>query len=488
MKSAHKTKQLEKPIKSPNLFPVVGIGASAGGLDAFKKLLKAIPEDSGMAYVLVQHLDPTHESMLPELLQKVTSLPVLEITDDIEVQPNHIYVIPSNKMMVATDGVLLLTPRPSKSKTDRNLPIDLFFTSLAEVHQSHAIGVVLSGTGTDGTKGLKSIKDHGGITFAQDEASASYDGMPHSAVQAQVVDFILPPEMIPQKLLEIATNLGHSDAELQNLPQNEEDAFKNILSLIRIRKGTDFTYYKQTTVRRRILRRMAIHQDKTPQPYLKYLRENKAEQDVLFHDLLIPVTSFFRDPATFEHLRETVFPLIAKNKLPDETIRVWVAGCSTGEEAYSVAISFKELLDDKLRVQIFATDLSELAIAKARNGIYTTREVESVSPQRLQQFFRKINGTYQLNKNIRDMCVFATHNFLKDPPFGKMDFISCRNVLIYLEPYLQRKALTTFHYSLIPNGFLLLGKTETTSGVPDLFAVSSRDTKSDKVFSLLKFQ
>ncbi len=250
-------------IKSTNPFPVVGIGASAGGLDAFKRLLKAIPEDSGMAYVLVQHLDPTHESLLPELLQKVTRIPVLEISDDMKVAPNHIYIIPSNKMLIANDGVLELSPRITK-KNERNLPIDIFFSSLAEVHQSHAIGVVLSGTGSDGTKGLKVIKDHGGITFAQDEQSATYEGMPNSAVQAGVVDFILLPEQIPQKVLEITAGIYKSDDDLKNLPQQDEEIFKQILSLLRLRKGTDFTYYKQTTIRRRILRRMALNKNETP--------------------------------------------------------------------------------------------------------------------------------------------------------------------------------------------------------------------------------
>ncbi|MBL0202303.1 MAG: PAS domain S-box protein [Chitinophagaceae bacterium] len=481
------TKQVayEPLVKSTNLFPVVGIGASAGGLDAFKKLLKAIPEDSGMAYVLVQHLDPSHESMLPELLQKVTNIPVLEIADDIKVEPNHIYVIPSNKMMMATDGVLLLAPRPAKSKTERNLPIDLFFASLAEVHQDHAIGVVLSGTASDGTLGLKAIKDHGGITFAQDEASAAYEGMPHSAAEAGVVDFILPPEKIPQKLLEVVhiiTGNGHSEEEL---PQQDADVFKQILSLLRIRKGTDFTYYKQTTIRRRILRRMAINKNEEPVTYLTFLRENKTEQDVLYQDLLIPVTAFFRDLKTFDNLCESVFPLIVKNKLPGEPIRIWVAGCSTGEEAYSIAICLKEYLDKTSAyttgsLQIFATDISEPAIAKARTGIYTKSNTTGLTAQQLQEFFIKINGSYQASKSIRDMCVFAVHNFLKDPPFGKMDFISCRNVLIYMEPYLQKKALTTFHYSLNPKGFLLLGKSETTSGVPELYASVS---KADKLYS-----
>ncbi len=481
-----KNKHPEKLIKSDNLFPVIGIGASAGGLDAFKKLLKAIPVDSGMAFVLVQHLDPNHESLLPEILQKVTPIPVLEIADDIKVEPNHVYVIPSNKIMVATDGVLLLAPRPEKSKTERYLPIDLFFTSLAIVHQTHAIGVILSGTGTDGTLGLKAIKDYGGITFVQDEASAAYPDMPKSAVHAGVVDFILSPDKIPEKLVEVTQIISTPTSVEENLPLGDEEAFKQINAVLRIRKGTDFTYYKQTTIRRRILRRMAINKNTAPTEYLNYLRENKPEQDVLYQDLLIPVTAFFRDSTIFDNLCANVFPLLLKNKQVGEPIRIWIAGCSTGEEAYSIAICIKEFLGSQSlhtseeRVQLFATDLSERAITKARNGIYTKMEVVGIAPERLNEFFTKTNGSYQVNRQIRDMCVFATHNFLKDPPFGKMDLVSCRNVLIYMEPYLQKKALTTFHYALNPKGFLLLGKSETTGGVPDLFAATE---KNDKLYS-----
>ncbi|MEO5890369.1 MAG: chemotaxis protein CheB [Ferruginibacter sp.] len=478
-------------VLSDNLFPVVGIGASAGGLDAFKKLLKAIPKDSGMAFVLVQHLDPRHESMLPEILQKVTSIPLSEISDDVKVEPDHIYIIPSNKMLVATDGILKLSPRPLKTKNELNLPIDIFFTSLAEVHQSHAIGVVLSGTASDGTMGLKAIKDHGGLTFAQDKESAQYESMPGNAAQAGVVDFILPPQEIPLKLMELMGRINRSDEELRNGPDHDEEIFKQILALLRIRKGTDFTYYKQTTIRRRILRRMALNKNDHPVMYLKFLREHKAEQDILYQDLLIPVTSFFRDRASFDNLSETVLPLLVNNKVAGEPIRVWVAGCSTGEEAFSVAICIREYLNSRenmqndgvknndFRVQIFATDISEPAISKARRGVYSKSDIGEVNPQRLQEFFVKVNGTYQVNKTIRDMCVFAVHNFLKDPPFAKMDLVSCRNVLIYMEPYLQKKALTTFHYALVPKGYLLLGKSETCGSVPDLF---DSYTKNDKLF------
>ena len=477
-----KKKATEKKVLSTNAFPVVGIGASAGGLDAFKKLLKAIPEDSGMAYVLVQHLDPSHESLLPDLLQKVTNIPVLEISDEIKVEPNHIYVIPSNKMMVANDGVLQLTSRLAKTKNERHLPIDLFFTSLAEVHQTHAIGVVLSGTASDGTLGLKAIKDHGGITFAQDEASAAYEGMPNSAVQAGVVDFILSPDKMPQKILELSKSMNGNGGDGQTLLQEDEDVFKQIISLLRIGKGTDFTYYKQTTIRRRILRRMALNKNEKPTAYLNYIRENKTEQDALYQDLLIPVTTFFRDQKIFDHLSETVFPHLLKNKIAGVPIRIWVAGCSTGEEAYSIAICFKEFLGDRqeeVQIQIFATDISEPALAKARLGIYTKDDVAGVTPRQLKEFFTKTNGDFQINKSMRDMLVFALHNFLKNPPFGKMLFISCRNVLIYMEQYLQKKALTTFHYALNPKGLLLLGKSETVSSVPDLFASAD---KQDKLF------
>lgn len=287
---------------------------------------------------------------------------------------------------------------------------------------------------------MKAIKDHGGITFAQDEHSAEYDGMPGNAIKAGVVDFILPPEEIPQKLLAVVNKVAVNDEDLENIPQQEEEIFRKILSLLRIRKGVDFTYYKQTTIRRRILRRMVVNKTDTTKDYLNFLKENPVEQDLLFQDLLIPVTTFFRDKKVFDNLCNNVFPQIIKNKAPGDVTRIWVAGCSTGQEVYSFAICFKEFLGaSDERIQIFGTDLSEPAINKARTGIYDKHEIESVSPERLQQFFTKVNGNYQVNKNIRDLCVFAHHNFLKDPPFGKMDCISCRNSLIYMEPYLQKK-------------------------------------------------
>ncbi len=469
----------KKKLLSENLFPVVGVGASAGGLDAFKRLIKTIPDNSGMAYILVQHLEPTHESILRELLQKVTSIPIHEITNNVRVEPNHIYIIPSNKLLTATDGVLQLSPRPPRN--EKNMPIDVFLTSLAEVHQSHAIGVILSGTATDGTLGLKAIKDHGGITFAQEQQSAAFDGMPQSAIDAEVVDFVLTPEEIAMQLAKLnQTFKTGSPAGSENLQLTKEEAFRQLLSLLRVRKGADFTYYKQSTIQRRIIRRMGLNKIENILDYLAFIKKNKAEQDILYQDLLIPVTDFFRDPKTFDILFEKIFPLLIKDRGEINPLRIWIAGCSTGEEPYSIAICLHEYLKEKtakFKIQIFATDISEKAITKARNGLYTKKETASLSADRLQKYFTKVNGSYQVNRFIRDMCVFACHNFLKDPPFAKMDLISCRNVLIYMESFLQKKALNTFHYALNDSGYLLLGKSETTGPAADLFTGFGKNEK-----------
>ena len=477
-----KNKTKSQPPATIQNFPIVGVGASAGGLDAFKRLLTAIPKDSGMAYVLVQHLDPSHESILPEILQRVTKLPVHEITDDIHLAPDHVYIIPSNKILTSTDGVLQLAPREKKIL---NFSIDIFFTSIADVHKEFAVGIVLSGTGSDGTLGLKAIKEQGGIGIAQDPESATYDSMPQSAVNAGVVDFILAPEKIPAQLLLINSTykMNHFFKEEEELPKDDETIFKQILMLLRQRSGVDFTYYKQPTFHRRIARRITIVKKKNLSDYLKFLRSDKSEQDALFHDVLIPVTSFFRDPKTFQTLCETVFPSILKNKDSDEPIRIWIAGCSTGEEAFSIAICLHEFLGDKLsntKIQLFASDISERAIKKARAAIYSKADVEKLSEVQVKNYFVKNNGSYEINKVIRDICVFAPHNFLKDPPFAKMDLISCRNVLIYMDTFLQKKAFNAFHYALRESGFLVLGKSETTGASSDLF---NQISKHDKIYS-----
>lgn len=458
-------------------FPVVGVGASAGGLEAFKRLIRAIPESSGMAFILVQHLEPNHESMLTEILQKNTSIPVEEVTDNVHVEPNHIYIIPSNKLLTAYDGRLRLQPRPENKKS---LPIDVFFTSLAEVHGSHAIGVVLSGTASDGTQGLKAIKERGGLTFAQEQESAAFPGMPQSAIDTGLVDFILTPEEIPLQLARSSGEFKDGAAAGGELRRDQEDAFRRVLILLRLRKDTDFTYYKQTTIRRRIERRMGLNKIKTITAYLAFFKENSAEQDLLYQDLLIPVTGFFRDPETFATVRESLLPLLFAGKSQDNPLRIWIAGCSTGQEAYSLAICLREYQDASnasYRIQIFSTDISERSIAFARQGVYSKADVTGLSPEQLESYFEKVSGSYQVIKSIRDMCVFAHHDFLKSPPFARMDLISCRNVLIYMESFLQKRALTTFHYALKENGYLLLGHSETTAPAIELFLPVDRKEK-----------
>lgn len=454
-------------------FPVVGIGASAGGLDAVRSFLKALPAKSGMAYVFILHLSPEHESVLPEILQKVAPFPVQQITDNIHLQPDHLYIIPENKTVAAVDGILKLSPLDGKNKK-RNV-IDLFFSSLGVVYQSYAIGVILSGALNDGTVGLQVIKSYGGLTFAQDEESAAFDSMPKSAVKSGAVDFVLPPEKIAERLIEInyPFHVDYTSQEVSEaLSRQDAETFKQILTVLRVRRGVDFTYYKQNTLRRRIIRRMALNKTEKPVDYLNFLRENKAEQDALYNDMLISVTNFFRDTQSFEVLCDNIFPALLSHKTINEPLRIWIAGCATGEEAYSMAICLQEQLGDKsaaIKIQIFATDISETAIAKARSGIYRSTELAGISSSRLQQFFIKQDGSYQVSKTIRDTCVFAHHNLLKDPPFSKIDLVSCRNVLIYLEPVLQKRALTTFHYSLNERGYLMLGKSESIGNNTDIF-------------------
>ena len=459
---------------SDSQFPIVGIGASAGGLDAVRSFLKALPAKSGMAFVFIQHLSPDHVSILPEILQKVAPFPVHQITDNIHLDPDNLYIIPQNKIVIATDGILKLAPLDKNNKKGNT--IDLFFSSLGLVHQSYAVGVVLSGALSDGTIGLQVIKSYGGLTFAQDEGSAAFDSMPKSAINAGAVDFVLSPDKIAERLVAInhTFHTDYSKAEIEDsVAQQDEEIFKQILTVLRVRRGVDFTYYKQSTLKRRIIRRMALSKVEKPGDYMGFLRESKNEQDALYNDMLISVTTFFRDTQSFDVLCTTLLPALVSKKTINEPLRIWVAGCATGEEAYSIAICLQELLGDKataMKIQVFATDISETAIAKARTGIYRPAELANVSASRLQQFFTKQEGNYQVSKSIRDMCVFAQHNLLKDPPFSKIDLVSCRNVMIYLEPVLQKRALTTFHYSLNEEGYLMLGKSETIGNSTDLFA------------------
>jgi len=461
-----------RPKKTTQDFPVVGIGASAGGLDAFKKVLKTIPENSGMAYVIVQHLSSDYPSNLTEILAQHSKIPVHEIVNDINLAPNHIYIIPENNNLIAEDGVLKLYKRTRSDKTNKS--IDIFFESLAQVHKSFAIGVILSGTAFDGTIGLKKIKEFGGATIAQEPETAAFKGMPQSAIDADVIDYILPPEQIASRLIEIRKSYitNHAYSEEEHIPKEEEDILNQIINLVFLRTGNDFRHYKQPTIRRRIARRMVILRRETMQDYYNILRNDKNEQDALFNDFLIPVTYFFRDEKYFETLPTLVFPQLINN-IVNNNLRIWVAGCASGEEAYSLAICLHEYLTQKnlkdVRVQIFASDISEKCIAKARAALYTPQDVQQISEIRLHNYFTKRDGHYHINKAIRDMCIFAVHNFIKDPPFARIDLVSCRNVLIYFDPFLQNKVLSSFHYSLKEKGFLFLGKSESTNNAANLF-------------------
>lgn len=434
-----------------------------------------------MAYVLVQHLAPAHESMLTELLARITTMPVTEITDGLTIEPNHVYVIPPNTNLAILHGVLHLIPRDAQP--GQYLPIDYFLRSLADDQGSKAIGIILSGTASDGVLGLKEIKSVGGITFAQDEESAAYNSMPHSAIAAGCVDFIMPPA-------EMAVELGHlrqhpyivgtKGAEtIEELPEGDENLGK-IFLLLRQHSGNDFTYYKPSTIQRRIKRRMLLNKIDRITDYVRYLQRTPAEVDALFHDILINVTGFFRDPQTFDELTKAVFPELLKDRAPDLPFRIWVPGCSTGEEVYSIAICLLEFLGERasyIPIQIFGTDLDEQAIDTARLAIYPEAISQTVSPQRLRQFFVKLEHGYQINRNIRDLCVFSRQNVFKDPPFSRLDLISCRNLLIYLGAVLQKKVLPIFHYALKPNGFLLLGSSETIGRFADLFRLVDKKQK-----------
>ncbi len=462
-------------------FQTVGIGASAGGLEAFTQLLHQLPPDSGMAFVLVQHFDPKHGSMLKELLSKATRMPVSEIKNGMPVVPDHVYIIPPNTNLGISERVLNLTPRTEVR--GQHMPIDRFFRSLAEDQRNGAIGVILSGTASDGSLGLKAIKAEGGITFAQDEKTAKYGGMPHSAIASGAVDFILPPEGIAEELMRIGRHSylsgkvsipqdNSKEIKAGGLSPSEEDYFSHVFTLLLSSKGVDFTHYKHPTIKRRITRRMALHKMENMADYVKFLNENPGEVEALYQDILIHVTGFFRDSETFEAVKN--------QRSPDVSIRVWVPGCSTGEEAYSLAIALLEFLGKKSKnipVQIFATDLSEATLEKARAGKYGENIIQDVSAERLQRFFTRVETGYQISKSVREICVFAKQDLTRDPPFSNLDLISCRNVLIYMNPNLQKKVMGTFHYALRPGGHLLLGKTENIVGYSEFFTLIDRKHK-----------
>lgn len=454
---------------------------------AVTDLLKHLPADTGMSYIYIQHLDPSHESRLDEVLGRVTKMPVMEATEKLKIKPNHVYIIPPNRQMTLADGSLRLSLRPTRPQT--HLPINYFFNSLAENYGERAIGVLLSGNPPDGTLGLKAIKSAGGITFAQD-ATAQFAGMPKNAVAQEAVDLVMPPARIADELAKLSQQqkkyqLGLNTSAGEALVHSDEHIL-NILGQVYRLTGVDFSHYKINTIRRRIVRRMLLKNMDNVDEYIRYLQQNPGEVNQLYQDLLINVTQFFRDIDCVEYLKKTLLPKLVKLKSEDDPIRVWVPACSTGQEAYSLAILLIETLGEKwvgTAVQIFASDLSEMAINKARLGIYTSDEVADVSPARLQRFFVKAEGSYRVVKSIRDLCIFAAHNVLKEPPFSRLDIISCCNLLIYLEANLQKKLMATFHYSLNSNGFLVLGKSETIGAATNLF---SQVEKKCKVYAKKK--
>ena len=456
--------------------PIVGIGASAGGLDAFKALLECLPVDTGLSFVVIQHLAAGQESMLTDILSRFTKMPVQAVKNKMAIEPDHIYVIPPGNTMTMENKILVLNSKVKPLK-----PIDTFFVSLAEDLKTQSVGVVLSGTGSDGTIGLKTIKSQGGITFAQTPNSAQYGDMPQSAISAEAADFVLTPDKIAAELQKIAMNPQLARSEIASREEGvtkegqpkKETGLNAIFAMLKFNCNVDFSHYKETVVNRRITRRMVINHIKNITNYAEFLRTHPSELEALYSDMLIGVTGFFRELETFAALKEKVFPELVKNRSPKESIRIWIPGCSTGEEAYSFAISMQEYIEENsltnIQVQVFGTDVNEKNIEKARQGTYPKTIETDVPEKQLKLFFKSFNGNYQIAKTIRDMCVFAKQDITVDPPFSNMDLISCRNMLIYFDQYLHEKVLPTLHYALKIGGFLVLGQSESIGKFTNLF-------------------
>lgn len=453
-------------------FPIVGLGASAGGLEALEQFLKAVPANCGLAFVIVQHLDPEHECIMAELLQRVTPMKVIQVTDRTRVRPNCVYVIPPNKDMSILHGVLhLLEPTATRGL---RLPIDYFFRSLAVDQREHSIGVVLSGMGSDGMLGLKAVKEQAGVVLVQVPASAKFDGMPRSAIDAGLADIVAPATELPAKLLQYLRHTPLLARDETPVEEGAQSHLEKIVILLRSQTGHDFSLYKPNTLYRRIERRMGLHQIPKIATYVRYLRENPQEADLLFKELLIGVTNFFRDPKSWEQLRDELLPSLLTSRTAGQSLRAWVPGCSTGEEAYSLAIIFREALEKlkprkNISLQIFASDLDRDAVDKARSGLFRENIDADVSPERLNRFFHKEAHGYRVAKEIRETIIFAPQNLIMDPPFTKLDVLTCRNLLIYLAPELQRKIFPLFHYSLSPGGVLFLGSAESIGNFTNLF-------------------
>jgi two-component system CheB/CheR fusion protein len=480
--SARRPKKAAKPATSSAhlSFPIVGIGASAGGLEALEQFLSRVPPGSGMAFVIVQHLDPTHKGIMPELLQRSTGMKVIQVKDRTTVQSDCVYVIPPNKDMSILHGVLhLLAPA---SPRGLRLPIDFFLRTLAQDQQEHSVGVILSGMGSDGTLGLRAIKEKAGVVLVQEPSTAKFDSMPRSAIDAGLADIVAPVGDLPGKILAYLQRtplIARAEVALEDKTQG---ALEKIIVLLRTHTGNDFSYYKRNTLYRRVDRRMGIHQITKMAGYVRYLQQNTQELDLLFKELLIGVTNFFRDPAVWEELRTKIIPALLTTRAPVHALRAWVPGCSTGEEAYSLAMVFREAVEElkpkaNFALQIFATDLDRDAIDKARLGVFSDNIAADVSPERLSRFFVKEEHGYRVRREIREMVIFAPQNIIMDPPFTKLDLLSCRNLLIYLTAEVQKKLMPLFHYSLNPGGVLLLGSAETVGSSTDLFSALSSKSR-----------
>jgi len=471
-KTARVTRSASPALPSWTSFPIIGIGASAGGLEALEHFISHVPKQSGLAFVIVQHLDPSRKGIMPELLQRATGMKVIQVKDRTPVQPNGVYVIPPNKDMSILHGVLhLLEPA---SPRGLRLPIDFFLRSLAQDQQERSIGVILSGMGSDGTLGLRAIKEKGGVVLVQDPASAKFDGMPRSAIDSGLADIVAPVDDLPGRILTYLKRTPVAHTAGPALEDKTQSALEKAIILLRTHTGHDFSLYKQNTFHRRIERRMGIHQIGKIADYVRYLQKNSQELDLLFKELLIGVTSFFRDPTAWEELRKKILPALLAHRPAGHVVRAWVPGCSTGEEAYSLAMVFKEVIEKlkprkKISLQVFATDLDKDAIGKARQGIYPENICADVSPQQMSRFFTKEDNGFRVTAEIREMVVFAPQSLIMDPPFTKLDFLSCRNLMIYLAPEMQKKLIPLFHYSLTPGGILFLGSAETIGTFTDLF-------------------
>ena len=472
------------PAESRRPFPIVGIGASAGGLTGFEAFFSAMPRDveMGMAFVLVQHLAPDHKSILADLVKRYTQMQVLEVTDGMVVQPNCTYIIPPNCNLALINGSLHLLEIDS-SQGGVRLPIDFFFRTLAEEQGDRAICIVLSGTGSDGTQGLRAVKEAGGMVMAQTLESADYDGMPRSAIATGLVDSVLHPAEMPAQLIAYTNHVfGRNPQPFSAYSDKQTEALNKICAVLRVQIGHDFSQYKETTLIRRIERRMALHQIERIDDYVRFLQETAPEADALFRDLLIGVTNFFRDPDAFAVLESEVIPRLFAGKAAGSTVRIWVCGCSTGEEAYSIAILVQEHLDalrQPFKVNIFATDVDPYAIEQARTGLFPASIAADIPPDRLARYFslEPGNGFYRIQKGIRDLLVFAEQNVTKDPPFSKLDLISCRNLLIYMNGAMQKRLIPIFHYALNRDGVLFLGSSETVGEFISHFSVLDRKWK-----------